>query len=170
MGSFSADFRFRAKVKKATSRADLKILQLELWLEPARLGLITTRYILRIRAVASVGAGGALQFLAKQLTLSQPGGQIMPITVLQATPHPLRIFRPYDGPESCDYMGIPYKNRDKTNFRWRNRASQGVSINNFWKDLVKLFDFPLEFLNNSNAINKILARKLKNKTDEMQKK
>jgi hypothetical protein len=28
-------------MKKATSRAELKILQLELWLEPARLGLIT---------------------------------------------------------------------------------------------------------------------------------
>ena len=33
------------------------------------------------------GAGGALapQFLAKQLTLSQPGGQIMPTTVILAT-------------------------------------------------------------------------------------
>jgi hypothetical protein len=31
-------------VKKATSRAELEILQLELWLEPARLGLITTIY------------------------------------------------------------------------------------------------------------------------------
>ena len=39
------------------------------------------------------GAGGALappQFLAKQLTLSQPGGQIIPTTVLRAPP---------DGPE-----------------------------------------------------------------------
>ena len=42
------------------------------------------------------GAGGALapQFLAEQLTLSQPGGQIMPTTVLRAP----RIFRPCDGP------------------------------------------------------------------------
>ena len=34
------------------------------------------------------GAGGALapQFLAEQLTLSQPGGQIMPTTVLWALP------------------------------------------------------------------------------------
>ena len=39
--SFSANFQFRAEVKKVTSRAELKILQLELWLEPARLGLIT---------------------------------------------------------------------------------------------------------------------------------
>ena len=31
-------------MKKATSRAKLKILQLEVWLEPARLGLITTKY------------------------------------------------------------------------------------------------------------------------------
>ena len=35
-----------------------------------------------------VGAGGALapQSLAEQLTLSQPGGQIMPTTVLRAPP------------------------------------------------------------------------------------
>ena len=34
------------------------------------------------------GAEGALapKFLAKQLTLSQPGGQIMPTTVLRAPP------------------------------------------------------------------------------------
>ena len=37
-----------------------------------------------------------LPFLAKQLTLSQPGGQIMPTTVLRAPPP--RIFRPCDGP------------------------------------------------------------------------
>ena len=40
-GSFSADFRFQAEPKKVTSRAELKIFQLELWLQPARLGLIT---------------------------------------------------------------------------------------------------------------------------------
>ena len=40
-GSFSADFQFQAEGKKVTSRAELKILQLKLWLEPARLGLIT---------------------------------------------------------------------------------------------------------------------------------
>ena len=34
---FSVNFQFRAEVKKVTSRAELKILQLE----PARLGLIT---------------------------------------------------------------------------------------------------------------------------------
>ena len=34
------------------------------------------------------------QCLAEQLTLSQPGGQIMPTTVLQAP----QIFRPCDGP------------------------------------------------------------------------
>ena len=34
--------------------------------------------------------------LAEQLTLSQPGGQIMPTTVLRAPP---RIFRPCDGPD-----------------------------------------------------------------------
>ena len=34
------------------------------------------------------------QFLAEQLTLSQPGGQIMPTTVLQAP----RIFRHCDDP------------------------------------------------------------------------
>ena len=37
------------------------------------------------------------QFLAKQLTISQPGGQIIPTTVLRAP----RNFRPCDGP------GIP---------------------------------------------------------------
>ena len=41
--SFLANFQFRAEVKKVTSQAELKILELELWLEPARLGLITTR-------------------------------------------------------------------------------------------------------------------------------
>ena len=41
---FSVNFRFQAEVKKVTSRAELKILQLELWLEPARLGLITNTY------------------------------------------------------------------------------------------------------------------------------
>ena len=41
---FSVNFQFRAEVKKVTSRAELKILQLELWLKPARLGLITTIY------------------------------------------------------------------------------------------------------------------------------
>ena len=44
-GSFLANFCFRAKVKKVTSRAELKIIQLELWLEPARLGLITNNHI-----------------------------------------------------------------------------------------------------------------------------
>ena len=39
--SFSVNFQFRVEVKKVTSRAELEILQLELWLEPARLGLIT---------------------------------------------------------------------------------------------------------------------------------
>ena len=47
---FRADFFFRADGEKATSRAkpsraELKILQLELWLEPARLGLITNAYV-----------------------------------------------------------------------------------------------------------------------------
>ena len=38
---FSVNFQFRAEVEKVTSRAELKIIQLELLLEPARLGLIT---------------------------------------------------------------------------------------------------------------------------------
>jgi hypothetical protein len=41
-----SDFQFRAEGKKVTSRAELKILQLELWLEPAWLGLITITYVL----------------------------------------------------------------------------------------------------------------------------
>ena len=36
--------RFRAEVKKVTSRAELKILLLKLWLEPAWLGLVTTKH------------------------------------------------------------------------------------------------------------------------------
>ena len=47
------------------------------------------------RAVASGRLGGP-QFLAKKLTLSQPGRQIMPTTVLRAPPP--QIFRPCDGP------------------------------------------------------------------------
>ena len=41
------------------------------------------------------GAGGALapQFLTKQLTLSQPGGQIMPTTVIQAPPPDFQTLR-----------------------------------------------------------------------------
>ena len=42
-GLFSADFWFWAEVKKVTNRAKLKILLLELWLEPTRLGLITNK-------------------------------------------------------------------------------------------------------------------------------
>ena len=42
----SARFRpiFDFELKGKRSRAELKILQLELWLEPARLGLITRNY------------------------------------------------------------------------------------------------------------------------------
>ena len=37
------------------------------------------------------------QFLAEQLTLSQPGGQIMPTTVLRASPPDFQILRrPWD--------------------------------------------------------------------------
>ena len=42
LSNFRADYSFRADGEKATSQAELKILQLEVWLEPARLGLITT--------------------------------------------------------------------------------------------------------------------------------
>ena len=53
-GSFSADFRLVfgqfslpswSQKGHKPSRAELKILQLELWLEPARLGLITINYL-----------------------------------------------------------------------------------------------------------------------------
>ena len=47
-----------------------------------------TNHYTHCRAVASGGAGGALapspHFFAKQLTLSQPGGQIIRTTVLRA--------------------------------------------------------------------------------------
>ena len=38
------------------------------------------------------------RFWADQLTLSQPGGQIMPTTLLLAPPLPYDIFRPSYGP------------------------------------------------------------------------
>jgi hypothetical protein len=47
---------------------------------------------------SQVGGLGGLwppQFLAKQLTLSQPGGQIMPTTVLQAPPDFQTLRRPW---------------------------------------------------------------------------
>ena len=44
------------------------------------------------------GGGMALPIIADQLTLSQPGGQIMPTTLLLAPPP--RIFRPSYGLES----------------------------------------------------------------------
>ena len=47
--------------------------------------------------------GGQTQFLAEKLTLSQPEGQIMPTTVLQA---PSQIFRPCDGPDTNSYAYI----------------------------------------------------------------
>ena len=60
---------------------------------------VQKRVIQKLRAVAS---GKAPQFLAEQLTLSQPGGgQIMPITVLRAPTPPPLIFRPCDGPEAA---------------------------------------------------------------------
>ena len=39
-----------SEVKKVTSRAELKILQLELWLEPARLELIATKQPFQVLA------------------------------------------------------------------------------------------------------------------------
>ena len=42
LGLFLLNFQFRAEVEKVTSRTELKNLQLELWLEPALLGLITS--------------------------------------------------------------------------------------------------------------------------------
>ena len=48
------------------------------------------------RAVASERAGGP-QFLAEQLTLFQPGGQIMPTTVLWALSGPNSPWRPCNG-------------------------------------------------------------------------
>ena len=47
---------------------------------------------------SQVGGWGALapQFLAKQLTLSQPGGQIMPTTEIQAPPDFQTLRRPWN--------------------------------------------------------------------------
>jgi hypothetical protein len=57
--------------------------------------LFLNMYLL-CRPVASGGAGGHVppQFLAEQLTLSQPGGQIMPTTVLSALPDFQTLRRP----------------------------------------------------------------------------
>ena len=51
LGSFRPIFDFELKRKRSLaepSRAELKILQLELQFEPARLGLITTTYLFSI--------------------------------------------------------------------------------------------------------------------------
>jgi hypothetical protein len=55
-----------------------------------------------------LGSGGALapQFLAKQLTLSQPGGQIMPTTVLQASPDFQTLRRPCQYHSYCFLTGM----------------------------------------------------------------
>ena len=42
--AFRAEIKFSSWRKKATSPAKLKILQLELWLEPPWLGFITSKY------------------------------------------------------------------------------------------------------------------------------
>ena len=60
--------------------------------------MFRVRDICMIGAVNTEKAGGSFpQFLKDQLTLSQPGGLIMPTTVLPAP----QIFRPCDGPEQC---------------------------------------------------------------------
>ena len=49
-----------------------------------------------MQARRKMGARGAApQFLAKQLTLSQPGLQIMPTTVIQAPPDFQTLRRPW---------------------------------------------------------------------------
>ena len=59
------NFRFRAEEKKVTSRAEPKILQLELWLEPARLGLITTEYpSVQSNSVVLDQVGGTSRFIS----------------------------------------------------------------------------------------------------------
>ena len=42
LARFLPNFWLQVEVKKVTSQAKLKVLQLELWFEPARLGLITS--------------------------------------------------------------------------------------------------------------------------------
>ena len=58
------------------------------------------------RAVASEGSGRALaplpQFLAEELTLSQPGGRLCPPQFYEAPPPP-RIFKPWDGPAGYSF-------------------------------------------------------------------
>ena len=49
---------------------------------------------IRVNGTRDAGFSPSFQFLAKQLTPSHPGGQIMPSTVLRAP----RIFRSCDGP------------------------------------------------------------------------
>ena len=45
-------FDFELNEKKVTSQAELRILQLELWLEPTRLGFITNIYVLPFRLLS----------------------------------------------------------------------------------------------------------------------
>ena len=51
-------------------------------------GCLVVEVFCLLQGCCKRGAEGASapQFLAKQLTLSQPGGQIMPTTVIQAPP------------------------------------------------------------------------------------
>ena len=77
LGLFLLNFQFRAEVEKVTSRTELKNLQLELWLEPALLGLITSistvSYIkqLNLDAYISLFLGGvAWNFISIFITNS----------------------------------------------------------------------------------------------------
>ena len=54
--------------------------------------------IAQITGLSQAGRLSPFSFWQTSLTLSQPGGQIMPTTVLKAPP--LQIFRPSDGPFS----------------------------------------------------------------------
>ena len=54
------------------------------------------------------GPGGHVppQFLAEQLTLSQPGGQITPTTVLSALPDFQTLRRPWNVQDRCLFAQV----------------------------------------------------------------
>ena len=58
---------FNPELKSKRSRAELKILQLELWLEPARLGLITTEYVSTFAYYTRFNQKGKLHELGHQV-------------------------------------------------------------------------------------------------------
>ena len=74
--------------------------------------------------------GCLMQFLAKQLILSQPGGQIIPTAVLRAPPP--NIFRPCDGPDKWyrDEIRMSLSSLKSISFQLQKHITQPVKSRN----------------------------------------